>query len=29
MGDQSILRREGMRQLPGICWYPAETAELP
>ena len=21
---QSILRREGIRQLPGICWYPAE-----
>lgn len=22
----SILRREGIRQLPGICWYPAEGA---
>ena len=21
---QSILQREGIRQLPGICWYPAE-----
>ena len=21
---QSILRREGIRQLPGICWYPAK-----
>ena len=21
---QSILRREGIRQLPGICRYPAE-----
>ena len=20
----SILRREGIRQLPGICWYPAK-----
>ncbi len=23
---QSILQREGIRQLPGICWYPAESA---
>ena len=21
----SILRRVGIRQLPGICWYPAES----
>ena len=21
---QSILRRVGIRQLPGICWYPAK-----
>ena len=21
-GPKSILRREGIRQLPGICWYP-------
>ena len=20
----SILQREGIRQLPGICWYPAK-----
>ena len=26
---QSILRREGIRQLPGICGYPAKrTADL-
>ena len=26
---QSILRRDGIRQLPGICWYPAKrTASL-
>ena len=23
---QSILQREGIRQLPGVCWYPAECA---
>ena len=23
---QSILRRVGIRQLPGICWYPAKCA---
>ena len=23
-GGQSILRRGGIRQLPGICWYPAK-----
>lgn len=22
--SQSILQRVGMRQLPGICWYPAK-----
>ena len=22
----SILQREGIRQLPGVCWYPAESA---
>ena len=22
--SQSILRRAGIRQLPGICWYPAK-----
>ena len=22
---QSILRREGIRQLPGICWYPVRA----
>ncbi|GMU15496.1 hypothetical protein WAL18_04490 [Waltera acetigignens] len=21
----SILRREGIRQLPGICWYPVRA----
>ncbi len=27
--SQSILQREGIRQLPGICWYPAKrTASL-
>ena len=25
----SILRRGGIRQLPGICWYPAKRAGLP
>ena len=24
--DPSILRREGIRQFPGICWYPAKCA---
>ena len=23
--DLSILRREGMRQLPGVCWYFAKV----
>lgn len=22
--SQSILQREGIRELPGICWYPAK-----
>ncbi len=22
---QSILQRDGMRKLPGICWYPVES----
>ena len=22
---QSILQREGIRQLPGICWYPVRA----
>jgi hypothetical protein len=22
--SQSILQRVGIRQLPGICWYPAK-----
>ena len=26
---QSIARREGIRQLPGICWYPAERTGTP
>lgn len=27
---QSILQRAGIRQLPGICWYPVKcTASLP
>ena len=26
---QSILRRVGIRQLPGICWYPAKRADVP
>ncbi len=26
---QSILRREGIRQLPGICWYPAKCIGSP
>ena len=25
----SILRRVGIRQLPGICWYLAERTEKP
>ena len=25
----SILRREGIRQLPGICWYPAKCIGSP
>ena len=25
---QSILRREGIRQLPGICWYPVKAHRL-
>ncbi len=25
---QSILRRIGIRQLPGICWYPAKCAVI-
>ena len=25
----SILRREGIRQLPGICWYPAKREDVP
>ena len=24
----SILRREGIRQLPGICWYPVRAQEI-
>ncbi len=24
---QSILQRVGIRQLPGICWYPAKCTE--
>lgn len=24
---QSILQRVGIRQLPGICWYPAKRTE--
>ena len=24
--SQSILQRVGIRQLPGICWYPAKGA---
>lgn len=24
---QSILQRVGIRQLPGICWYPAKSAD--
>ena len=24
----SILRREGIRQLSGICWYPAKRTAL-
>ena len=26
---QSILRREGIRQLPGICWYPVKRIGSP
>lgn len=25
--SQSILQRVGIRQLPGICWYPAKGTE--
>ena len=25
---QSILRREGIRQLPGICWYPVRAQAI-
>ena len=25
----SILQREGIRQLPGICWYPAKRMVKP
>ena len=25
---QSILQREGMRKLPGVCWYPAKRTEV-
>lgn len=25
---QSILRREGIRNLPGICWYPAKRTSF-
>ena len=24
----SILRREGIRQLPGICWYPVRAHSI-
>ena len=24
----SILRREGIRQLPGICWYPVRAQAI-
>ena len=27
--SQSILQREGIRQLPGICWYLAERTGKP
>ena len=26
---QSILQRVGIRQLPGICLYPAKSTEIP
>ena len=26
---QSILQRVGIRQLPGICWYPAKCTGNP
>ena len=26
--SQSILQRVGIRQLPGICWYPTECTGL-
>ena len=26
---QSILQREGIRQLSGICWYPAKGTGFP
>ena len=25
---QSILQRVGIRQLPGICWYPVRAQEI-
>ena len=25
----SILQRVGIRQLPGICWYPAKREDVP
>lgn len=25
----SIPRREGIRELPGICWYPVKRADFP
>ena len=27
--SQSILQRVGIRQLPGICWYPAKRMAKP
>ena len=27
--SQSILQRVGIRQLPGICWYPAKCTGNP
>lgn len=27
--SQSILQRVGVRQLPGICWYPAKCTGNP
>lgn len=26
--SQSILQRVGIRQLPGICWYPVRAQEI-